>query len=225
MEPQIKSNLNKIETKIKFIKIKKTETIEKKLNKLNSNNVNNTNNNIEKHHKFHPRLINLTNVKFNNEETQLLNNITKTNLEQNLKPNLDNLIVETEYAISLLKDENQEEKIRTEAAHTIKKLITTNKYTQCNKVKNTIKNIRTKISTNNLTVTKADKSNAIVILKQSEYNKKTEEFIDNNNCIILKKDPTEKYLRETIKLVKTAKDIFDNKNLDVYINHNPNLPK
>lgn len=47
----------------------------------------------------------------------------KLNLSQKLKPNLDNLTVETVNAISLLNDINVEEKTRSEAADMIKKLI------------------------------------------------------------------------------------------------------
>ena len=118
-------------------------------------------------------------------------------------------------------------KKRTEATHIIKKIITSeiknkSKQKQDNK---TLKEIKNKVNNNNLIITKADKSQATVIIDKTDYIRKTEDFINNNDCIQLNKDPTEKYLKQTIKLIKTTKNIFNNKDTDIYINNNTEPPK
>ena len=55
--------------------------------------------------------------------------------------------------------------------------------------------------------TKADKSQATVIIDKTDYIKKTEGFINNNKCVQLEKNSTENYLKQTIKLIKTFSTI------------------
>lgn len=57
----------------------------------------------KKFHNFDLWIMNLINTNFDNDETKILNNITKLNLSQKLKPNLDNLWVVSEQDISFLR--------------------------------------------------------------------------------------------------------------------------
>ena len=47
--------------------------------------------------------------------------------------------------------------------------------------------------TNDAMISKADKGNSIVILYLEDYHRKVQNFIDNNNFVALKKDPTKKF--------------------------------
>lgn len=49
-------------------------------------------------------------------------------------------------------------------------------------------------------------------LSKKLLQQKTEDFVYNNNCTLIKKNK-EKYLRKKIKIVKIAKHVFNNTNL------------
>lgn len=59
-----------------------------------------------------------------------------------------------------------------------------------------VKCLRHGIHQNQLTITKADKVNALVILRKNDYNNKVEEFISKNNS-------TKYYMISVIKYNKT----------------------
>jgi hypothetical protein len=57
---------------------------------------------------------------------------------------------------------------------------------------------------NNLTVTKADKGNTLVIIHQDENNKKISEFITSNNFTKVAKDHTKIQQRAIIEVINTC---------------------
>ena len=53
-----------------------------------------------------------------------------------------------------------------------------------------LKQIKTKLISNNALVTKADKGNTVVLIDKDEYLSKVNEFIVINNTIMIQTDPT-----------------------------------
>ena len=56
----------------------------------------------------------------------------------------------------------------------------------------TLQNIKTKLKNNNIIHVKANKGNGLVLINKNEYIKKTLEFIKENNCTEIKKNPINK---------------------------------
>ena len=100
----------------------------------------------------------------------------------------------------------KQDKIRTGASMAIIKCIrkcnTQSRHIK-NKQNNTINNLKHKLKTNNLT-TKPDKSNSTIIISQKDLDDNTEEFIVNNNCITLNKDPTNKYQTQITNILRNS---------------------
>ena len=59
-----------------------------------------------------------------------------------------------------------------------------------------IKQIRNKLTQNNLMVVKADKERTIIIINNDLYKQKTMNFINKNQFQTLEKDPTENYHKQ-----------------------------
>ena len=185
----IHSSLNKImEKKYKHLK--------QKLTKLEY-----TQTSAPKHVKtFYPRVVNNTNIRLNADELCLLNKGLKYNLSHKNKKWIHTLALETETAITQLPQQEQEG-IRARAAHNIKHLFKQQSNQQHRNPNQAIKEYRIlnhnkeKLQSNNAIITKADKGNSTVILYNKDYHNKVQDFIDNNNFTILKKDPTLAYQR------------------------------
>jgi PHD/YefM family antitoxin component YafN of YafNO toxin-antitoxin module len=56
-----------------------------------------------------------------------------------------------------------------------------------------IMNVKRKIHSNKLTITKANKGKTLVIITEEEYKQKIMEFIQDNNFTLTNKDPTQQY--------------------------------
>ncbi len=178
-------------------------------------------------HQFHNKFINLSDINFTEKETNILESCNKTNLKIINEHTIENIIVETEYAINKLENTKQDE-IRTQATMEITKFIKKyNMRKQNNQKQNIdIKNIKHKLNTNNLTLIKADKSNANVIIDSNELEAKTIKFINENNCILLNKDPTSKFQTQISNLIKNnSSQVLNNKNKIICKMDNPIAPK
>lgn len=188
----------------------------KKLKKLMSQ-IPKVNDNIPStKHKFSERVVNSTNISFNEKEVRLLNkglqhNITPTLNENNIKE----LIVATKIACDTAKL-SQNEQIAL--GHKVSSFIS--KHTKkINNMKihdhSVLKNLNKKLSDNKALIVKADKSNSVVIMYDSEYVSKTIEFFDKNNIIEIQADPTPKLQSRLKNLMKksdfllTAEEIRD----------------
>ena len=191
-----------IEEKLKITAIKINNKHNKKYNKL----LNEQHKNKEifiNEHTFYPKIHNLTNIKFNKNEIATLNKGLKYNLP-NLNKNKNQIIQEevtnAEVVISAIKDV----KIKNETRIIInkklnKKLNKTQQhhltaiYIQDSK---NLKTIKKKLNDNNAIAVKADKTNAIVIMTQTEYNNKSYGFINKNSIEKLTEDPTTDYNKQ-----------------------------
>jgi hypothetical protein len=72
---------------------------------------------------------------------------------------------------------------------------------------------------NNLTIAKADKSKAIVIIDRRVLKQKIYTFIQENNIMMLNKDPTESYHRQLQQTMHKCEDLIE-KNRHKYKTHN-----
>jgi hypothetical protein len=146
-------------------------------------------------HTFYPRVTNNTNIQFNTAELSLLNKGLKYNLLYKHKNWVKTLALEAETAISQLPTHEQDY-ARALRAHNLKQLYkskhtyNSNQATQEYRI---LKHIKEKLQHHNAIITKADKSNSLVILYSTDYHNKVQNFIDNNHFTILKKDPTKSF--------------------------------
>jgi hypothetical protein len=115
---------------------------------------------------------------------------------------LENLITETEAAISRLRVQDQEG-FRYLAERNIDKVIK-KKETKDGDMKSEyviLNSVKLKLSDNNLIVTRADKGKSVVIINKEELQKKITDFCLVNELNKLNKDPTAKFQRK-VKDVK-----------------------
>jgi hypothetical protein len=88
----------------------------------------------------------------------------------------------------------------------------------------TIKSIKQKLTSTQLIVTKADKGNTSIIMKEEEYNNKIEDFISNNNFTKLAHDVTNKQQYNIWNSINKSKNIISTNSKWKYINMNPSTP-
>lgn len=91
--------------------------------------------------------------------------------------------------------------------------------------KKLIKNIKKKLTQNNLTVTKSNKENTLVIIHQDDYNQKINEFITNNNFTNVTKDHTKIQQRAIKETINTCSNIIRHTDKWRYVNMNPGAPQ
>jgi hypothetical protein len=78
-----------------------------------------------------------------------------------------------------------------------------NKYQyNVNKLKNTLQN-------NNLTIVKADKSKAVVIIDRNPLGKKVDNFMQDNNIKQINMNPTDKYQRQIQQTIQRCNLLVD----------------
>lgn len=167
---------------------------------------------------FYPRFKNYSNTLFDKNEEELLEKGFKYSPNTNIKQShVRNLAMDVEIA-------TKEQKHKYQLANEIQKY---NKIKQnCNKSENqAIKTIQQKIKRDNLTVTKADKGNCLVILNKKDYVKKVEEFLTNKEFTKITKDPTTKYQKEVKEMINKYKSIFSDGDQRRLVNQNPQPPR
>ena len=165
-----------------IMKKKKTQNI-KISNLLKVQNDPQKNNTIS--HRFYPRIVNLTEINFNNEETNLLNKGLKYCFKnKGFKQSLINEILNAETAINAISDEETRTVVRHAVDNKITKVLKAeNIKTSYNKETKIFNGIKKKLIDNNSIVTKADKGQTLVILTNEDYKRKINEFFINNNII------------------------------------------
>jgi len=156
-------------------------------------------------HTFHPRVINNTNITFNNNETNLLQKGLKYNTHAKQKNWLQNLALEAETAITQLPT-TERDAYRKLVAKRIETLQRENKTKPENRHTHPeakiIKSIQTKLRDNNAVIARADKGNSIVILPKTQYQSKIQDFLHANNFHTTKTDPTKTFQTQVRKTIK-----------------------
>jgi len=141
--------------------------------------------------------VNKTEICFTEEELELLNKGLKYDINYKRKHWLSNLALEADSAITRLPSHEQEH-VRHIVAHNLQKLY--KQYSKKNSNSNgngtkeikIINQIKTKLEDAKAIVTKADKGNSVVIIKEDEYNNKIRTFISKNSFNLSNHDITNK---------------------------------
>jgi len=144
-----------------------------------------TNRKTDTHHQrrqFYTTTVNLTNIRFFQEEFALLNNGLQYSIKNPLRKYWTDLIMETEQAVRML-DSKMQAPFRILATKKLKQMSASdNHYNETAKRKIYIlKNINSKVVKENAMVVKADKGKTCVIIYTDEYNKKVHNFLTENN--------------------------------------------
>jgi hypothetical protein len=178
---------------------------------------------------FHTRLVNKTNIAFSQSERTLLEKGLKYNLHYKDKKWINRLALEADSAISLVNPLQQNFLKHLVAKH-IQKLKQKYSIQNYNKIKakqewKILKEIKQKITNNNLIITRADKGRTVVITEYDEYKAKILDFINDNNYTEINTDPTKSYHR-TIKNTVNKCNILIPKDKKWQTNiQNPELPQ
>lgn len=171
---------------------------ENKLEKENKNVTNKLNKLIEKEEEKREwvdrdkRIVNLTDIIFNTEETELL----EKGLKYTPPPefNEENMIIECESIIQKLESENDKKQMRWRISNVVHEIgkKRENKLKKEDKIKMLVRDWKIKLKRMKLWLLKQTKEN-MVLLKREEYIKKTEQFIIEGPYKEIKFDFTSKY--------------------------------
>ncbi|XP_072384720.1 uncharacterized protein [Diabrotica undecimpunctata] len=170
-------------------------------------------------HPFYAPFINYSTTVFSTNETNLLQKGFKFNppldsRKQHLK-NLELLGAECESILTLVPNDHTEE-IRDKLKVLFRKdMVKSNNthnhraaFRSNNNFKHVIKSINQKITENNLTITKADKGNTVVVLNTSDYTKKVLKFIDDNK-FITKAVNIKSFTNKVKTLINDSNEVLD----------------
>jgi hypothetical protein len=92
------------------------------------------------------------------------------------------------------------------AAKKVKQIKESNRHNTMHKrYQHNINQIKKTLQHNNLAIAKADKSNAIVITDRTTLGQKIDTFIQVNNIMKLKKNPTDSYRRQIQQKCKNSR--------------------
>jgi hypothetical protein len=80
------------------------------------------------------------------------------------------------------------------------------------------------LKNNNLTIVKADKTKAIVIINKERLQKKVNNFITENQMQPLNKDPTETYQKQVIQTIQKCNKLIDKHRHKYLTNIKPSAP-
>jgi len=136
------------------------------------------------------RIINLTDIKLTNEQTQLLNLGPNYAIEMEPKKYLNDLIIDTENAIRHL-DPKMQNTYRYLATKRINQISKQNKHNTLHKRQQYIINEMKKktFQRNHITIARADKSKATVLINKNILQRKVYEFLQENGIKQINKDP------------------------------------
>ena len=207
-----------IENKMK----KRSKVLEEKLNKLIKKKGKEKTNLIK--YDYNKRVVNLTNVIFNDEEKELLGKGLKYAPPPTI--NQEETIIECETIIQKLKNEEDKKQIRGQISSLVNSIYVGERYNsnKDRRSKIVLSTLRKKVKENELITTKADKGNTMVILKNNEYISKTEKFIKEGPYKEVTSDHTSKFQARIKKLMKERNFINEYKKKSL-IESNPSIPK
>ena len=167
----------------------------------------------------------MSKIKFAKEQIDTLKLGLQYALERNPKQYINELIIDTENAIRHLQS-NMQNTFRSMAAKKIKRIKESNRHNTMHKrYQYNINQIKNILQHNNLTIAKADKSKAIVIIDKTTMGQKIDTFIQENNIIKLNKDPTDAYQRQIQQTMQKCKDLMDKNKSKYMLNIKPTPPK
>jgi hypothetical protein len=145
-------------------------------------------------------------------------------LEREPKRYINNLIIETENAIRQLEPKIQKT-YRHMASTKLRQIITTNTHRPMHKRHQyKVNQIRNILQRNNLTVARADKNKAMVIIDKKVLEHKVMTFIQDNQNTRLSKDPTERFQKQIQQTVQKCSAIIEKNKHKYVMNMKPTAP-
>jgi len=173
---------------------------------------------------FYTRTVNLTNIRFSQDEFVLLNNGLQYSIEKPLRKYWTDLISETEKAIRML-DSKMQAPFRILATKKLKQISASDNHHNETAKRQTyiLKNINSKCVKENAMVVKADKGKTCVIIYTDEYKKKVHNFLTENNFQNYKKIPrtNTKNLSPRLYNIATLSSIRNKRSTSPKRNPNP----
>ena len=171
------------------------------------------------------RVTNMSKIIFTNEQINTLELGSHYAIEQNPKQYINELIVGTENGIRHLQS-NTQNMFRYMAAKKIRQIKESNRQNTMHKrYEYNINQIKKILQNNNLTIAKANKSKAIVIIDNTTMEQKINTFIQENNITKLNKDPTDVYQKQIQQTMQKCKDLIDKNKSKYMLNIKPTAPK
>jgi hypothetical protein len=138
----------------------------------------------------------MSKITFTKEQINTLELGSQYAIERNPKQYINELIVDTENAIRHLQS-NTQNMFRCTAAKKIRQTQESNRQNTMHKrYQYNVNQIKKILQHNNLTIAKADKSKAIVIIDKTNMGQKINTFIQENNIIKLNEDQTDAYQKQ-----------------------------
>ena len=132
-----------------------------------------------KHINIQPRIINLTHKKLTKEQVKILNLGPQYAVEQRPNKHINEIIIETENAIRQIEPKWQN-MYRYQAAKRIKQIKENSKQNPIHKMQyNILRKLKTEMDNENITVMKADKSKAMVVIDKDKQHEKINQFIQD----------------------------------------------
>ncbi|XP_072389651.1 uncharacterized protein [Diabrotica undecimpunctata] len=185
-------------------------------------------------HQFHPRVLNLSNTNFSEDELYFLGlglkfscqnfrlsdsvlggfAVELDTLIEGMTNNADTKQYLRNSCISLLQQQQCKYKRNFHRNHHNFK-----------KQKDLLKSIKQKIDRDSLVLSKADKGNCVVILEQTQYIEKVESFLSDNSFVVLEKNPLNTFINKTKAMVKLFNDTITKYNNRKLIVSNPITPR
>lgn len=203
------------------------EKLNKKLDVLRNTQQTQRQQNQHQHtpHTFYTRIKNMSDITFNKEEEQVLEMGLNYAFEKPVKHFIEDLIMDTECAIKQL-DIKEQNIYRHLASKKLKQLQNTSKSNTLHKRQfYNLKQIRTKLTQNNLIITKADKGKTIVIMHKDSYTQKIEDFLKENHFTQLQYDPTDKYQKQIQQTISKCNTLIEKQQKKYLTQIKPQPPK
>ena len=161
--------------------------------------------------------MNLTKINFNDKEMVLLNKGLNYNLPPTGKNKHIYELVEAEAAIKTISNPLLLNKACILINNKFTRTIRSNDnqphnlfiHPRFSREYKTLRHIKTKITSNNASIIKADKWNTLVIMDTDSYNAKVHDFISNHNIRQLNSDPTDKYIKNLNHCINKCTSLFN----------------
>jgi len=108
------------------------------------------------------------------------------------------------------------------AAKQIKHTLTTDRHNTLHKrYQYNINQLKKTFQNNNLTIVRADKSKAIVVLNKNNLEKKADNFIQGNHITQLNKGPTDTYQKQIQQIIQKCNTLVDKQARKYLVNVKP----
>lgn len=167
---------------------------------------------------FYDRVVNLTDVTFENSELNMLEKGLKYCPDTCNTKDIEMLATKTELILDVSLKPLQDKYIIAQ------KFNSNNVPKHTNSENRIIKQIKNKIASNNLIISKADKGNTLTIMTDIHYKSKMENLISSDDFVELKSDPTATFHRSINKEINNYKQIFNVNNPNFLRVMNPTAP-